>query len=56
MTRFEAKECNFDGIPGYMVTQYIDNKAVCEQFVAEETMVDFQVYLASEGYGIDYVN
>jgi len=36
MNKFYAKECNFDGNPGFMVGQYIKGVKVCEQFVSKD--------------------
>uniref|UniRef100_UPI004056540F hypothetical protein n=1 Tax=Acetatifactor sp. TaxID=1872090 RepID=UPI004056540F len=48
--RFEAKECNFQGVPGYMVKQYRNNIAVCEQFVSQDAFGEYRAYLLLEGY------
>lgn len=38
---FAAKKVNFDGQPGYIVTQYRDGEKRCEQFVTEDNFDEF---------------
>lgn len=39
--KFVAKECNFQGEPGYMVSQIHDGRKVVEQFVAKSYYEQF---------------
>lgn len=38
---FYAFSCNFQGIPGYMVKQFHNDRMVCEQFVSQEVFGEF---------------
>ncbi len=39
--KFIAKECNFQGEPGYMVSQIHEEKKVVEQFVSKSYYKEF---------------
>ena len=34
--RFTAEKCNFQGVPGYTVKQWVDGVVVCSQWLAAE--------------------
>lgn len=36
MSDFKAVEVNFQGVPGYMVSQYVNGEQVVEQFVSKD--------------------
>ena len=38
---FYAFSCNFQGTPGYMVKQFLNDRMVCEQFVSQEVFEEF---------------
>lgn len=54
--RFTAEKCNFQGEEGYMVKQYEDDVVLVDQFISSDGFKEFQDYLVSEGYGVDFIN
>ena len=34
---FIAKPCDFQGVPGYMLEQYYNDRVVCSQFLPESS-------------------
>lgn len=38
---FTAEECNFQGLPGYMVKQYYNNTVICSQFIVKSVYDEF---------------
>ena len=38
---FTAEKCNFQGVQGYTVKQWIDGGVVCTQFIPEEHFNSF---------------
>lgn len=43
-------------INGIMVTQLSDDKVIVEQFLSYDAISEFEKYLCSQGYFIDYLN
>ncbi len=38
---FTAKQCNFQGVSGYMVEQYLCGVVICSQFVSKNDFNEF---------------
>ena len=38
---FTAENCNFQGVPGYTLNQWIDGACICSQFIPAEAFRGF---------------
>ena len=38
---FTAEKCNFQGVPGYMLKQWLDNSCICSQYIPAEHLHAF---------------